>query len=170
MSNYNVPRWRYDYDKTGRGLNLKLLSVKELSVSSELLLGWIRPTSALEFPEWYKPIVKSDSYENLWLYCCRLIKGIVKDCPDSVNEHEMNALNEELNRIFSDEGWRNMKQKFSQQSKRLRKVRPELSTSIATSLHQFKAEQGLVSLDEAVDYLLSFYNEHNEDAGGANVE
>ncbi|WP_076415039.1 hypothetical protein [Shewanella sp. UCD-KL12] len=166
MSDYQPPKWRYQYGKTGRGYNLRLLSVDELFLSADLLKLWLKPTSALDNKAWYQAIVYSNDYENLWLYCNRLIKTIRTCEPATVNKYEMDALNDELNRIFSDAGWRAMKQKMSQQSKRKRKVRPEISATIVKELHHFKQELGLSSLDEAVDHLLAFYKDHADQVGG----
>lgn len=160
MSDFRPKKWRYQYGKTGKGCNLRLLSIDELLISGDLLKQWLKPTSALGEKDWYQAIVHTKDYEKLWLYCNRLIKTIRSCEPEEVNSHEMDALNEELNRIFSDVGWRAMKQKFSQQSKRTRKARPEISATIVTDLHQFKDDHGLSSLDEVMDYLLSFYKDH----------
>lgn len=166
MSDYQPPKWRYQYGKTGRGYNLRLLSVDELFLSADLLKQWLKPTNALDNKEWYQALVYSNDYENLWLYCNRLIKAICAGESAAVNKYEMDALNDELNRIFSDAGWRAMKQKMSQQSKRKRKLRPEISATIVDELHQFKAVHGLSSLDEVMDHLLAFYKDHADKIEG----
>jgi len=162
MTTYKPPRWHYEYGKTGKGYNLKLLSIDEVFISADLLKEWIKPTNAIDKPELYKPMVRTKEYESLWLYCNRLINNIKKLQPNEVTEHDMDSLNTAINRIFSDIGWREMKKKFRQQDKRQRKVRVVLSTSVANALNQFKEQQGLATIDESVDELLSFHSYHNE--------
>ena len=164
MAAYKPPRWHYELGKTGKGYNLKLLSIEEVFVSGDLLKQWLKPSTAVEHPRLYKSIVNSRDYENLWLYCNRLINNIKNLNAHEVTEHDMDALNTAINRIFSDLGWRDMKKKFRQQDKRLRKVRIELSASIAASLNDFKEQQGLSTYDESVDELLSFFKYHSENA------
>ena len=164
MSEYKPPRWHYELGKTGKGYNLKLLSIDEVFLSGDLLKLWIKPSSAVGNKISYKPLVYSKDYEKSWLYCNRLIDNIKNLDRDDVNEHDMDALNTAINRIFSDTGWREMKKKFRQQDKRLRKVRIELSSSIANALNQFKDMHGLATHDESVDELLSYYKYHSENS------
>ena len=161
MAEYKPPKWRYEYGATGKGRNLKLLSIDELMISGELLMAWIRPSSAIEWKAWYQSIVKSSSYDEIWFNCNRLIKKQLKLKSAEISEHDMNALNDELNRIFTDEGWREMKKKFRQQAKRNTKIKIELATGIVSNLDAFVKTRGLQTRDEGIDDLLSFFNEHN---------
>ncbi len=162
MSHYTAPKWDYEYGQSGRGQNLRLLSISEVFICGDLLKKWLRPSSSDVEKTWYKSIVNDNDYDKQWLYCNRLINNIKKCDEQGVNDFEMNALNEQINRIFSDLGWREMKKKFRQQIKRTQTIRPEISITMAKALSQFKDDLGLKSLDEAVDYLLSFYKDNNE--------
>lgn len=159
MANYIVPKWRYEYGKTGKGLNQKLLSPEELSNSHDVLLEWIRGTNAINKPEWYKPIVKTKSYEKVWLDCNRRIKKLIKKSCSSIPYHELDALNEEINRIFSDEGWRQIKKKIRQQTIRQQRNQVILTKHTAKRLADFKATLKLDTFDEAIEYLLCEYDD-----------
>jgi hypothetical protein len=164
MSNYKVPKWRYEYGRTGKGLNLKMLSIEELLQSNEVIEDWIKPTQALHKAEWYKPIVNNSSeYQVLWLDCKRRINKLVKQADDKISHLEMDALNDEINRIFSDEGWRQIKKKMRQQTIRQQRSQVILSKEVSNRLAKFKQELNLDTFDEAVDYLLSEYQDKQTD-------
>uniref|UniRef100_UPI003B5B1223 hypothetical protein n=1 Tax=Shewanella gaetbuli TaxID=220752 RepID=UPI003B5B1223 len=166
MTKYQAPKWRYEYGKTGKGLNLKLLSLEELTNSADVIVEWIRPTQALEKPDWFKDLVKSKDYEKLWLDCNRRVKTVLNQDDDETICYEMSALNEDLNRIFSDEGWRQIKKKIRQQTIRQQRAQVILTRDTSKRLTEFKNAMKLETYDEAVDYLLSEYFDQlaNKDA------
>ncbi|NRD74060.1 hypothetical protein HQQ94_12605 [Shewanella sp. VB17] len=169
--NYTPPKWIYDNGRTGRGYNLRMLSITEIKISADLLKTWLSNINISDNPSWYKPFASSTEYQSHQSYFLRLLRTI-KQCEiegEGISIHEMNTLNQELSRIFSDEGWRHMKQKFSQQAKRKRKARPEISSSLLSKLHHVKTTQGFTSLDEVIDELLSFYHD-NQNSNGACCE
>ena len=75
----------------------------------------------------------------------------------------MDALNDEINRIFSDEGWRQIKKKMRQQTIRQQRSQVILSKEVSNRLAKFKQELNLDTFDEAVDYLLSEYQDKQTD-------
>jgi len=76
---------------------------------------------------------------------------------------EFSRLNQELNRIFSDEGWRKLRRKFSQIHKRESTVRPQMKASTYSLLTDFKDSNGYESLDAAILELLAIWDKNNQD-------
>jgi hypothetical protein len=67
----------------------------------------------------------------------------------------MDELNELLNSIFSDEGWRWVRKEISQLKKRENKTRIELSSELVSKLKELMEREGLRTIDEAIFHLLS---------------
>ncbi|MGI2014180.1 hypothetical protein [Shewanella oncorhynchi] len=155
--NYVAPEWRYKYGDKPKGKRMRLLSVAEAQLANHFLRRHIRHTMSTISPIRYQHnfVHFHDTAEKFWMSASRLLRAI-KRTPISGIEHEsMDELNELLNSIFSDEGWRWVRKEISQLKKRENKTRIELSSELVARLKSIMKREDLGSIDEAIDHLLS---------------
>ncbi|MCZ4337713.1 hypothetical protein [Shewanella colwelliana] len=74
--------------------------------------------------------------------------------PTTEIDHPINALNDELNRMFSDDGWRQVRREMSQARKRHQTKTITISVSVYKDLLAYQKRKGFSTLDEAIDDLL----------------
>ncbi|MFV7771631.1 hypothetical protein [Shewanella marisflavi] len=88
----------------------------------------------------------------------RLLKSthaaIAASRPTSDIDHPINALNDELNRLFSDDGWRQVRREISQARKRHQTKTLTIRASVYKDLVTYQKLKGFNTLDEAIDDLL----------------
>ncbi|GIU41135.1 hypothetical protein TUM3794_20990 [Shewanella colwelliana] len=179
MTEYSTPEpmtWKYHgLRKAGRPL--PLLSWDELQNP------YIRQM-VIDHVELLSPIHYKDKANNTWfsrlMQCSENARSDARYDFNAALRHfpkkkkhyievrdgvEFCRLNQELNRIFSDEGWRKLRRKFSQIHKRESTVRPQMKASTYSQLTDFKDSNGYESLDVAILELLATWNANNpEDA------
>ncbi|MCT8865394.1 hypothetical protein [Shewanella xiamenensis] len=154
---YVAPEWRYQYGDKPKGKRMRLLSVEEAQLANHFLRRHIRHTMSNISPTRYQHnfIHFHDTAEKFWMSASRLLRAI-KRTPVPCIEHEsMDELNELLNSIFSDEGWRWVRKEISQLKKRENKTRIELSSELVSRLKGLMEREGLRTIDEAIFHLLS---------------
>jgi hypothetical protein len=76
-----------------------------------------------------------------------------------VHHHEIDALNHDLQLIFSDTGWRWIRREISQLKKRAVKSRFELSVDLAHDLKIIMAREQLTTFDDVIDFLITLDKE-----------
>jgi hypothetical protein len=81
---------------------------------------------------------------------------------ESRDESDFHNLNWAINEIFSDDGWRQLRLNFTQIKKRTKVVRTQLSNETHKKLLRFRDEQGLESVDVAVQSLLELWERYNQ--------
>ncbi len=77
-------------------------------------------------------------------------------CSRSVEEpdHPIHALNDEIQRLFSDDGWRQVRREMSQARKRSQTKTITISAGVYRDLLAYQEQNGFASFDEAIDDLL----------------
>jgi hypothetical protein len=160
VNEYVAPQWKYDYFEP-KGKRMRLLSIEEVQLSSRLLNRNVKHHNSLEFPDRYQLNFKNHrSYaEKIWLSVCRSIRNISALPVHSVHHHEMDALNHDLQLIFSDAGWRWIRREISQLKKRAVKSRFELSVDLAHDLKIIMAREQLTTFDDVIDFLITLDKE-----------
>lgn len=163
VEKYIAPQWRYDYVEP-KGKRMRLLSVDEVQISSRLLNKHIRFSNGSIQPERYKPNFRKhmEYADKIWLSASRAIRNISSLPENDVHHYEMDALNQDLQLIFSDAGWRWIRKEISQLKKRQTKTRFELSEDLVKKLKIIMAREDLKSFDEVIDFLVSIDQELQE--------
>ncbi|MGS0729409.1 hypothetical protein ACVBKF_24640, partial [Shewanella sp. 0m-11] len=66
-----------------------------------------------------------------------------------------------LNQYFSDYGWRMVRKELSQIKKRKKKSHIEIGNDLVTRLKEFMSINQVDTFDQAIDFLLSEYQDRN---------
>ncbi|MBO2654279.1 hypothetical protein I6M49_12505 [Shewanella algae] len=175
MTEYSTPEpmtWNYHgLRKAGRPL--LLLSWDELQNPHirQLIIDHVELLSPIHFKDnnmWFSQLLQSS--ENArhdarydFIAALRHFPKQKKHFIEVRDGVEFCRLNQELNRIFSDEGWRKLRRKFSQIHKRESTVRPQMKVSTYSLLTDFKDSNGYESLDAAILELLAFWDKNNQE-------
>lgn len=154
---YVAPDWRYIYGDKPKGRRMRLLSVAEAKLANDFIRRHIRHSSSSIHPDRYQVnfCQYPDTAEKFWLSAARLLRTIARTPESAVLFETMDELNELMNCIFSDQGWRWVRKELSQSKKRVNKTRIELSSDLAAKLKNIMAREQFISIDETIDHLLS---------------
>lgn len=165
---YKPKAWEYHYNAKPKGKPLMLLNFEELELSKSLLLKHLSYAAYIDDKTLYSSLINSDKD-----FRERNLFGIRKSIRDIFNNtkgidlsHVMDGLNDDLNRTFSNEGWRKIRLEISQLKKRNKKKRIELSDYIINRLIGFKEENKLKTYEETIELLLEreeMYRELNNE-------
>ena len=158
--------WRYHYQAPIKGRKLSLLKAEDLAIALPLLERSIRPTYFLKNRDRLAGELHLDEQlrELIWLDLSKRISklnSILHIAGSDIIQLELDSFNEQLNRYFSDVGWKYICKELAQLRKREKKARPELSNDVVTRIKDFKERHQLSSYDEAIDMLLNDYEYHN---------
>lgn len=154
---YVAPEWRYQYGDKPKGKRMRLLSVAEAQLANHFLRRHIRHTMSSLSPTRYQHnfVHYHDTAEKFWVSASRLLRAVKRTPSHGIEHQSMDELNELLNSIFSDEGWRWVRKEISQLKKRENKTRIELSSELVSKLKGLMEREGLRTIDEAIFHLLS---------------
>lgn len=164
------PIWHYHYHveeaKRPRGPTLRLLSFSELK---EVKIKALLDKYITDFRQHktnhaeYSYLFQSKPSKTTALICQyqahyrQLAK--TKCYQTERDEISVIAINETLNQIFSNLGWRLMRKRISQISKQESRSRVLISQHIHQQLKQLKYELGVNSLDETLEELIIHFKE-----------
>ncbi|WP_282109325.1 hypothetical protein [Shewanella algicola] len=157
---YVAPQWRYDYGEP-KGKRMRLLSIDEVKLASKLLSKHIRFANGSIQPDRYKPNFRKhmEYADKIWLSASRAIRNITALPENDVHHHEMDALNQDLQLIFSDAGWRWIRKEISQLKKREKKYRFELSADLSDQIKAIMVREDLKKFDDVIDFLILYDKE-----------
>lgn len=160
VDKYVPPQWRYDYHEP-KGKRMRLLSIDEIQISSRLLNKHIRFHNGSIHPERYKANFKKhmNYADKIWLSVSRAIRNISSLPESDVHHHDMDALNQDIQLIFSDDGWRWIRREISQLKKRKMKSRFELSSDLADEVKAIMARDNIATFDDLIDYFINLDKE-----------
>jgi hypothetical protein len=156
VKDYVAPQWRYDYSEP-KGKRMRLLTIEEAQLCSRLLSRHVKHSNSIMFKDRYKANFRNHVpyAEKIWVSVIRQLRNIKSLPVEAVGHNEMDALNQDIQLIFSDAGWRWIRKEISQLKKRAVKSRFELSADLVNELKQIMAREKLRTFDEVVDYLIS---------------
>lgn len=152
---YIAPQWQYDYSEP-KGKRMRLLSKDEAKLAAGLLQRHVKYHSTIANSERYKSefSLHASYAEKIWLSACRYLRKIDELPSDVITDIDMDALNQEMQLIFSDAGWRWVRKEISQLKKRVTKGRLEVSADLIDKLKSIMEREGLASVDEVLDHLI----------------
>lgn len=155
-SNYQAPQWRYDFaEPTGK--KMLMLSIEEAKLTIKLLRRHVKHSNCIKHPDHYKPPFREhmDYADKIWLSANRYLRNIEALPIEAVNHNDMDALNQELQLIFTDIGWRWIRKAISQAKKRENKARMEVSTDLIEKLKAIMDREGIETFDDVLDHLIT---------------
>ncbi|RYV01448.1 hypothetical protein SOPP22_13735 [Shewanella sp. OPT22] len=158
--NYRTPHWEYVDGNKKRGRPLLLLSPDELPIITSYLLKKIRRNNVvLKFENYNSNF--TDKVANSYISETSLLLKKLQSLPVKDTEFEsLDVINVNLNRIFSEKGWRAVRFELRQIKKRNKLVRLELAKPIYEQLEQIKQIEKLESLSSAIEFLVDTYHDH----------
>jgi hypothetical protein len=153
---YKPQPWRRHYGEQGQGRPLMLLGQDELAFCQPLLKRVLSSLFYHDHKELYSyHVVRNSEYRHkLFLSAKAKLKQLLKHDNSEDYHHEIDGLNEDLNIIFSDDGWKKIRLELSQIKKRNKKKRIELSGDLIDKLLLVKQKYNLSSYDEVIELLL----------------
>lgn len=153
---YVAPQWQYHHGAP-KGKRMRLLCIDEARLADNLLRRHVKHSNVLLNKGRYQSqfIEHFDYADKIWRSVLIYLRKIVSIPANAVQHNDMDALNQELNLIFSDDGWRWIRKEISQSKKRLNKARMEVSSDLVDRLKLVMVREQLNSFDEVLDYLIS---------------
>ncbi len=161
---YNAPQWEYINGQTKRGRPLLLLSCEDLLLANSFLQKKIKRSNWLDKKANYNQNL-TDKIANEYVSETNLLLKYFEKL-DSITDREidtLNKLNQNLNRMFSEDGWRKIRFEIRQMKKRTKQVRLEISKQLFEQLQEIKAKERLDTTNSAIEYLIDNYNDNTKE-------
>lgn len=152
---YKPKAWEYHYNAKPNGKPLMLLNFEELELSKSLLLKHLSYAAYIDDKTLYSSLINSDKdFRDRNLFGLRKsIRNIFNNIKCIDSSHLMDGLNDDLNKTFSNDGWRKIRLEISQIKKRNKKKRIELSDHIINRIISFKKDNKLKTYEETLELL-----------------
>lgn len=123
-----------------------------------LIYRLIHPAEIAQKSDWFSTsVATADEKQNKeYISLVELLQQVTQERKNLASViHPLTRLNQNLNRYFSDYGWRMVRKELSQIKKRQKKSHIELSKDLIVKLKTYMEQQSLDSFDQAIDNLLS---------------
>ena len=162
--NYKPPQWCYTDGQTKRGRPLLLLSFDELSLANSFLQKKIKRNNWIEKKENYNQHL-TDKIANQYVSETNLLLKMFSDIELLSEQYivDLDKLNHNFNRIFTEEGWRKVRFEIRQMKKRTKLVRLEISKELFKQLQEIKTREKLDTTNDAIEYLIDHYYDSSQE-------
>lgn len=155
--------WDYSGVIPSKGKRLKPLSHEELPLCLPIISAYF------DDGEVNKEHFRGVNFDENWRFYVmkkgREIKKMIKSFEKQsflISNGELSTLNLMINSLFSDDGWKLIRQRQAQKKRRTNKNLIELTTETVDNLNSLKSELSLGSYDEAISYLFVESQENPE--------
>lgn len=159
---FEKQRWQYHYAKPTSGRALWLLTPEEFGAANELLL---KVVSASFYASNLKYFVSTDALSassrgKLITSLRRQIRSIEIGLNNDLDvNHLVHTMNQDINALISDDGWRYVRKELNQRAKRSRKSHIEINNDWVVKIKGYMKSNGLGTYDEALENMFERLDE-----------
>ncbi|MDI5832596.1 hypothetical protein OCF84_21250 (plasmid) [Shewanella xiamenensis] len=159
----NQDVWDYSGVVPIKGKRLKPLSYDDLPLCLPIIYAYFKEGDIRK--EHFRGVTWDDNWQGTVMSKGRDINRQIKKIEKqsyTITGGELSSLNLMINSLFSDEGWKLIRQRQAQKKRRSNKNLIELTTETVDNLNNLKTEQSFSSYDEAISYLFVESQENPE--------
>ncbi len=158
VTQYKAPLWSNDDGKTKRGRPLVLLDSFELQLINKFLQKKIKRHCWITNIKNYNANLL-DKVANSYISETTLLLKKLELIDVIEDEHifELDRVNHNLNRIFSESGWRSIRFEIRQIKKRNKQIRVEISKDLFAQLEMIKKNEKLDNINSTLEFLIDSY-------------
>ncbi|MGS0689295.1 hypothetical protein [Shewanella sp. 0m-4] len=154
--------WQYHNAKPTAGRMLKLLQLDELIFALPLIYRLIPLTEVTKRKDWFVEFNSNGDSHQLYIMLTESLSELNhKRKQNRGLDIALEKSNILLNQYFSDYGWRMVRKELSQIKKRKKKSHIEIGNDLVTRLKEFMSINQVDTFDQAIDFLLSEYQDRN---------
>lgn len=154
-----IDKWHYSGVTPAKGKRLKLLSNDEVDFCLPIITAFLDDQNIHNIDKnHFRGVCFTDAWQASVFQRIRAFKRTIKNIKSlrggGISCTDLMILNEQCNSLFSDLGWKLIRQRQAQKKRRAKKNIVELSSVSISDLNAVKSAHNLKSFDEVIGYLV----------------